>query len=411
MLTVRCSGFHHYTLSIGATRAEGGPGLLYNLMSATYREVARNFWWTRSYMAAWRLVIGIAASVAVVTCAVFAAAGASAASLKYSETTIGPFGLNGPYSIALNGFSHVTGEGKDHGVFLYQKRVHNLGKPPSSRWAIGMGISNNDVIAATAQTRTGRHGYVVAYPNGSTSWTSLSPVKGFPLSEATSITPDGSTVAGEVCASDSACSPSAHTTVAAFWPRSKAGYGSPHILPLGNASTASVASGIARDGNTFVIAGDLVQTAGTHPAVWIAKSKSPLRLSIPQSYASGSTYAIAHGAGDVFYVSGTVYPTDASASAAVLWTITCSVTGCRKKALHILTPFGQAFGVNSKGQVLGFDSTNGSGGFQFLWKKGKEHQLPLGGFAINNAGQIAGWARSSGQVVAYLLKPATPDSR
>lgn len=335
----------------------------------------------------------------------------STAASNYTVTVIGPFSRLGRQAMAMNAFGHVTGEGAGNGVFLYDGSLHALGKPAGSQWAVGQGISDRDVIAVTAQKSGIRTAYAVSYANGRAVWTALPRMQGFPASEASAILPDGSAIAGSLCATGDGYCGWRREQVAVVWKRSGARYLPPILLPSGKGSFASSTTGIARDNTiTVVTEGAIASDNGAGHGIWLLHGHSILNLAGPGRYTDGYPFGIAHGKGSTFYIAGEISRPDVgTVTQGVVWTVTCTVTACRQTNRQILTTFGQVFAVNSHGAAVGYSRPNGDGaGFNALWELGKTVEIPATPAAINAAGQIAGWRvnPSNFHTESVLLTPS-----
>jgi len=309
-----------------------------------------------------------------------------AASPEYTLTVVGPYGHVGRQAAALNAAGHVTGQGVKRQAFLWDGTLHSLGAPAGSIWSVGQGISNGDVVAATAQGPNGvRHAYAVTYTNGKSGWIELPGLAGYTLSEAQGITPDGSAIVGTLCPTgDRGCSGIKRPSLAAVWRHSNGMWQRPLLIPAGKTSAGSVGSAVARAGAVTVAA------AGN--AVWPLHARAVLALTPPPNDTVVGIDSIAHGSGNTFYVAGqTSNPNVGTVTEAVLWTVNCARAGCRQTGRTVLASFGQVFAVNGKGAAVGYSRPNGDGGGAYvIWQRGQETQLPIEGLAINNAGQIAG---------------------
>lgn len=321
---------------------------------------------------------------------------ASAAS-SYTTTVVGPFSQQYRAGLALNNSGHVTGGTTGAQAFFYDGTLHPLGKPSGARFSVGEGISDTDVIAATAQVGRVRNADAVTDAADHAVWTPLADLVGYGESQVEGITPDGRAITGELCATgDPACSHLSTHSLAVVWERSGNGWSVPRVLAAGKGATVSSAAGIARNGTTTVVAGTIA-TAGAagdwKSVLWLLPLNRPFQLTGQGAYTQTRVSAIAHGSGTTFYVAGSIYKPNLATpyGEGALWTVTCTATACRQTDLQIVTPFGETYGVNSHAVVTGYDRTDGGAGTGFVWQNGKERLGGPSGVGINNAGQIVAW--------------------
>jgi uncharacterized membrane protein len=286
----------------------------------------------------------------------------------------------------------VTGQTTGAQAFFYDGTLHRLGKPSGARFAVGEGISDNDVIAATAQTGTIRNAYAVTYRGGRTIWTRLAGLPGYVQSEAEAILPDGSVIAGRLCATgDAACSHLSRHSLAVIWKRSGSGWSTPVVLSTGKGPFVSGTDGIARNGGVTVVVGSIAPAGKPGRSVlWLLPGNRTYQLQGKGKYSTVSLAAIAHGSGSTFYVAGMLQtPEEGTYGEPSMWTVTCAQSGCRQTNLQVISSLGEVSAVNSHGVVIGYDRTDGGAGSGFIWQNGKETLGAPLGYAINNAGQIA----------------------
>lgn len=356
--------------------------------------------------------------LAIIVLAGTAPVRASAAG-PYTLKVIGPFSpVGGTGTFGLNDRGHVTGEGAGSNLFLYDGVLHTLGKPSGAKWAEGRDISNGDVMAVTAQGKTGRHGYAVTYGQGRGTWLPLATPRGYTHSQASAILPDSSAIAGTICTSrDTVCRAQSNPPArAAVWLRSGGRYGLPVTLPVGKSSLESRAVGIARAANVIAVVGEVYPRspgAGTvaGAVVWTLHGLGFLRLSAPPAFPYAAAFNIAHGPGGTFYIAGQAGQPNTSVTEGLLWTIACGAAGCHEKGRQTLTTFGQVFAVNAHKVAVGYSRPNGDGaGFDFVWQDGVMTTIPLTPFAINASGEIAGGRvnPSTFRREVSLLQPVTP---
>jgi hypothetical protein len=319
------------------------------------------------------------------------------AASTYTITVVAPFSQQYRSGLALNNRGHVTGQTTGAQAFFYDGTLHLLGKPAGAKFSVGEGISDTDVIAATAQVESVRNAYAVTYSGGHAAWTKLAGLPGYAESQAEGITPDGRAVTGELCATgDPACSHLATHSLAVVWSRSGSGWWAPRVLAAGKGATVSSAAGIARNGTTTVVAGTIapVGTGGRWKSVlWLLPLNRPFQLTGQGAYTQTRVSAIAHGSGTTFYVAGSLYKPNLATpyGEGALWTVTCTASACRQTGLQIVTPFGETYAVNSHGVVTGYDRTDGGAGTGFVWQNGKETLGGPSGVGINNSGQMVAW--------------------
>jgi len=310
----------------------------------------------------------------------------AAAGPTYTLTVVGPYRTVGRQAVALNDAGHVTGQGAGNKAFLYNGTLRSLGAPAGSVWSVGQGISNGDVVAATAQDASGvRHAYAVTAPAGKVRWAALSGLAGYALSEAQAITPDGSAIVGTLCrTTDRACAGTKGALLAAVWQRSAGKYGAPLLLPAGKSSAGSSGAAVARSGSVTVAA------AGN--TVWPLRSRYGLALTAPAPDTSSSITGMSRGPNNTFYVVGNASnPNVGTVTEALIWTVRCTHTGCTQINRQIIANDTQAFAVNNQGQVVGYSRPNEDGaGFYYMWQNGQMTEIPIEGLAINSQGQIAG---------------------
>ena len=102
---------------------------------------------------------------------------ASAAS-SYTTTVVGPFSQQYRAGLALNNSGHVTGGTTGAQAFFSDGTLHPLGKPSGARFSVGEGISDTDVIAATAQVGRVRNADAVTDAADHAVWTPLADLVG-----------------------------------------------------------------------------------------------------------------------------------------------------------------------------------------------------------------------------------------
>lgn len=333
-------------------------------------------------------------SVTTVGATPIPSATATATTPSYTTTVVGPFSDRFRFGLALNDTGHVTGQTTGAQAFFYDGTLHPLGKPAGARFSTGEGISDNDVIAATAQVGKVRNAYAVTYTGGRATWTKLAGLPGYMQSEAEAILPDSSVITGELCATgDPACSQLGEHSLAVIWKRTSRGWSAPMVLSTGKGPFVSGANGIARNGGITVVAGSIAPSGGDwHSVLWLLPGNRTYQLKGTGNYTRVSLRAIAHGSGSAFYVAGILQtPGEGTYGEPSMWTVTCTSSGCQQKDLQVIAGLGEAFAVNGRGVVLGYDRSGGEAGSSFLWQNGKETLGGPYGFAINNAGQIAAW--------------------
>jgi uncharacterized membrane protein len=342
-----------------------------------------------------------------------AATSGSTATPSYSTAVIGPFGRQYRTNLALNNKGHVTGQTSGAQAFLYDGTLHPLGKPSGARFSTGESISDNDVIAATAQIGSMRNAYVVTYINGRATWTRLPGLSGYLESEAEAILPDGSMIAGNLCATgDPACSHMGQHALAVVWKRTSTGWSAPLVLSAAKGPFVTHASGIARNGAITVVTGSIAPTTvnGTPRAVlWLLPGNRPFQIMGTRAYPFVVAGPIAHASGSTFYVAGSIQiPGGSTYGEPAMWTFTCTAAGCHQTRLQVISPIGESYAVNSHGVVVGYDRTDGGAGSGFIWQNGKETLGGPSGMAINDAGQIVSWRYNpplSNHAQVILLTP------
>ncbi|MGH2448823.1 MAG: hypothetical protein ACRDFS_09525 [Chloroflexota bacterium] len=332
-----------------------------------------------------RLVVSCVLTAGV-TFAASAGALAGAATSTYTLTVVGQFHNTGRGAVALNDRGHVTSEGIGNAAFLYNGSLHSLGKPAGAAWSIGEGISNGDVVSATAQDTNGiRRAYAVTYTNGRAHWTPLPGLAGYTLSEADAITPDGSSIVGTLCRTgDRACSGAKRPLLAAVWRRAGGVWRQPILVPGGKSSGGARGIAIARAGSVTVAAAGNI--------VWPLHAGSFLALRTPGKDTVSAVESMAHARGNTFFVAGqSSNPNIGSITEALLWTVRCTHARCIQTDRRVLTNYSAAFAVNSAGVVAGYSRPNeDGGGFYLIWEGNTTSQLPIEPFGINSSGQLAG---------------------
>lgn len=313
---------------------------------------------------------------------------------SYTTTVVGPFGRRYRSGLALNNEGHVTGQTSGAQAFFYDGTLHPLGKPSGAKFSTGEGISDNDVIAATAQIGSVRGAYAVTYAGGHPVWTRLAGLPGYQESQAEAILPDGSVIAGELCATgDPACSHLNQHSLAVVWKRSARGWSAPMVLSTGKKPLVSGVTGIARNGGVTVVIGSIAPAGKTGRSVlWLLPGNRTFQLTGTGNYSRVALRTIAHGSGSTFYVAGILQTQyEGTYGEPSMWTVTCTITGCRQTSLQVIAGLGDVSAVNGRGAVIGYDRSGGDAGSSFIWQDGKE---TLGGpfaFGINNAGQLVAW--------------------
>lgn len=320
----------------------------------------------------------------------------SAATPSYTTTVVGPFSRQYRDGLALNNKGHVTGQTAGAQAFFYDGTLHALGKPRGARFSTGEGISDNDVIAATAQVGTARSAYAVTYANRHATWTPLAGLPGYSESEAEAMLPDGSAIAGTLCATgDPACSHLNQHSLAVVWNRTSGGWSAPLVLSAEKGPFVTAASGIARNGRTTVVIGSMSPTGanGTPRAViWLLPANRPFQVKGTSAFPYAALRAIAHAGGSTFYVAGSIeVPGGSTYGEPTMWTFTCTASTCRQTNLQVITSIGESYAVNSRGAVIGYDRTDLGAGTGFIWQNGKKTLGGPSGLGINNASQIVAW--------------------
>lgn len=339
----------------------------------------------------------------------------SRATPAYNVTVIGPFSQQFRFGLGLNNKGHVTGETSGAQAFVYDGQLHSLGKPGGAKFSVGQGISDNDIIAATAQRAGTRNAYAVTYREGHTTWTRLAGIPGYQQSEAAAILPDGSAITGQLCATgDLACSHLGRHSEAVVWRRSGGAWSVPLVLSTGKAPAVSEVSGIARAGAITVVSGAIVPrgtNARWRAGLWLLPGHQFFPLTGAGSYSVVTISAIAHADGNTFYVAGTIAtPTEGTYGKPTMWTVSCTQTACRQTKLQVITSLGETYAVNNHGTVTGYDRSDGGAGSNFLWQAGKEILDNMAGPRINNSGQMVGWRINPPYSHHYQVILLTPSS-